>query len=1285
MKMRSFAAVAACSLLLPLAGAEKTFDLTFDDYTVKPQLAKGSAAAKGFTEPDLQLRMYNGINNTGNALNLGNQEKLSYPMPGNLNPKQGTVILWIAPTNWEISSSNFQLFFYAVQANFNIRIAKTWANYITANIQYKVPYQGKPYFGSQVQARLDPANWARGKYHQIAVTWTGETMNLYIDGKTPSKTPIFVGSRGVPPTVPARKFPIPVELPAAAKDGSLCIGSSTWLKNKHVNAEHSTAFDRITVWDSALTADQVRDEYEKIVPPVKVNRVNQLTIPKLEQKSSGDGSLADPVWTQAAKVPLLPLRAAPNNGLSAAVWHDGTNLHIGFTSAAVCQRKNHRKRDANLWEDDVFEFFLMTDKKDTYHYLVNGNGMIYDELNRKSSWNGKAQAAVRHTDKGWTAELTIPLDEFNASEFKGDFCAGSRPGILYHLYRWGKTGAEFGPAADMKLGTTSEAFRMDGIGEPEYGKLNLTGSASRKAELKISRDGEKSQSFPIPAGKFSVAKRLSPGRQLLEVTSGPVFYWHREVTARNPLGLSFDFDYRTQELTAAIDLSSADDNMQKALAGDGVSVELTLKNAEKQIVAKESVLLKKPKTEVKMKLSASLPAGTYTLQAKSGKIEVEIPLRRPDPAPYQAHLGADHAVPEPWVPVKELEEKRFQVWERIYEFKNGPLPEQVIHGKDPLLAEAPAWMLNGAPVTWKGGKITERQQDHISMTGTGTSGDLQLDWTGSLWFDGAYILKLKVAPAQGKAGIRDFGFRYAVPAEFGRYAMNPTWIPWKNNRAEVQLGPGQNRKDNLIWLSGVEKGIVFWTESNANWVTPKGSAPLTAVRKADRSEVEVRIIGRKVELTHPAEYTFVFMGTPSRPFPKRSRAINYGGWHLNPENTHQSIGWGQFHDRVNGDDPEVFNMTYPAYPERLRKSIASNLKRNGCRFHYYTMPGVLCDQLPDFDYWTKADLCIPQESYSYVKHGKRFNVIRFCHLATDAPADYWCWTLDRLLKDFPGMGGLYFDCCSTRFCSNSRHGCSGLDVFGQPYVRSDALGLRNFLMRVYKIHRRYPGTTMMIHSHIQFVPFCQEFTDYFAPGENTFKDVCNNPEYAYCEEISPEEYQSDYNSRRCGVPFCMILQYARAAGIMPSLNHMRKRYMSDPEYAVRGITPLLVHDVNIWDACVQRKAVIRYWKMRREAGFDKISGFIGYWEKGCPVQSAQDKVYCSVYQWTEPSPWLRAIAVGNFNRTAKPIKLRIDWKKLGVSKPETVQELWTGKTIPVSELENYELGGNHFALFGIKP
>ena len=45
----------AAAVLFQTTAAEKIFDLTFDDYTVKPQLAKGSAKSSGFTEPKCVL------------------------------------------------------------------------------------------------------------------------------------------------------------------------------------------------------------------------------------------------------------------------------------------------------------------------------------------------------------------------------------------------------------------------------------------------------------------------------------------------------------------------------------------------------------------------------------------------------------------------------------------------------------------------------------------------------------------------------------------------------------------------------------------------------------------------------------------------------------------------------------------------------------------------------------------------------------------------------------------------------------------------------------------------------------------------------------------------------------------------------------------------------------------------------------------------------------------------------------------------------------------------------
>ena len=1269
---------AVFSTFLAVSGAEKIFDLSFDDYTVTPQIAKGNKQHFAFTESDLQLRMYAGVKGKRNALNLSNSEQLYYKMKGNFNPKKGTVIIWIAPHNWDVSKPKFQLFFSAVQNKYNFRIAKTGNNYISATISYKIPYQGKKAFGTTVKARVDSVDWKRGRYHQVAVTWNDKVMNLYIDGRKPVKTPIFIGNRRVPPTVGTQKFSSPVDFPAAK--GKIYLGGNTW--SKHCLPQHSTAFDHVTVYDDVISAEQVLAEYEKIVPPAKKNVENMLRVPKLKGCGKMTGDLSDPVWQKAAKVPVMPVANAPEKNISALIWHDGKDLHVGFSTDVPCQKKNHTQRDQKIWEDDVFEFHLRTADKNHYQYIFNANGALYDHLNGKKEWNGNAKTAVKLNKNGWTGELLIPMSEFKASEFEGEFCAASRPGILYHGYRWGGSSRHFKPAGKMVLSKKADAFRLDGIGLPKFGKLNLSGFSSNAAQLKITTHGENPQVFPIAKGKFNLASRLQSGRQTLEISSRDIL-WSKDIVVSHPLNLSFNFSMERNELATQIDFESADDEIRKKIEKSGLDVTLSLKDPKGAVVASKQFRAQKVRSSVVMKLPADLAAGVYTLEGKAENITSSIPLRRPDLAPYKAKLGDDHTVPEPWSPVKKISEKAFQVWGRTYEFGNSPLPFQIVHGGEKLLSAAPVWKLNGGKINWGPFKKVESFPDKVVFSGKGKAGNVAFNWQGELWFDGAYILKLELDPA-GTVSVDSFGFNYAVVPEAGRYAMTPGYIKWKNNKVEVPLGPGENRKENMLWLSGVEKGVMLWTESNANWVNAPKSAAFNAVRSDAGTDVSVQIINKKVSLNKKINYTFVFMATPSRPFPARHRFVNYGGFSKQRRSTHQSIGWGQFKNPRNNADPVYFNMPYPKYPDELRKNIAGYQERNKTKLHYYTMPGVLCNESPDSDYWDKTLKIIPEESYPHSKLGKNLIASRFCHRVTSAPADLWTWTLKKLLTDFPDMGGLYFDCASTRFCANGEHSCSGVDVFGQPYFTSDALYLRRFFMRIYKVHKSFKDKSMMIHSHIQFVPFTHAFTDYFAPGENTTKAVFKNQEYPYTEEVSLEEYQSDYNSRKSGVAYCMILQLARAAGIMPSLNHYRKLYLKDPEYIIRAITPFLLHDVNIWDGAGHKPTVTRYWILRDSIDMGASSRFIGYWEKDSPVERTTDKVFCSVYEWQKKAPYRRVLAVGNFSRMEQKTGLVIDWKKLGVEKPQTVRELWTDKEIPVSEIGNFKLKGSHFALFGIK-
>ena len=860
MKNKIFPAIlAAAAALFPLSGTEKTFELTFDDYTVTPQTAKGSKAQNGFTSPDLQLRMYPGVNRKGNALVLGNKETLSYEMKKNFNPKEGTVILWIAPQNWELSQKKFQLFFYAVQKHYNFRIAKTWPNYITANIQYNIPWQGRKHFGAQVQARLEPAEWGKGRYHQVAVTWTDRTMNLYIDGKRPAKTPLYVGSRNVAPTVSTRKFTAPVTFPDAS--GRFYIGGSQWIKNKLAVPEQSTAFDAVTIYDKALSAEQIRSGYEKIIPPVKKESSNLLTIPELKGNGKATGDLSDPAWQKAIKMPILPVETAPVRDLSAFIWHDRKDLHVGFSTDMPCQKRKWTKRDQNLWEDDVFEFHLRTANNNYYHYIINGNGAIYDQLNGKAVWNSKAKVAVNHKKNGWTAELVIPLSEFNAEKFEGEFAAGCRPGILYHLYRWGGTGKIFRPAGEMILGKTADTFRLDRIGSPESGKLNLTGFSTEPAQLKIMMDGEKTEVINLAKGKFNLTPKLLSGRQTLEIASKG-FLWQKEVVVRRPLNLSFDFRMWNNELKTQIDLSSADEETKKQIQS-GLDVQIALKDKNGKSILARTIKVKDLRTDVSLTLPADLPSGTYTIEGKAGRFSSAIPFHRPDLAPYKAKLGNDHTVPVPWTPVEQLSAAKFRVWGRTYEFNQSPLPQQITHGKDQLLANAPIWTLNGKAIKWNSFRLMTKAQDKVTFAGKAQAGKITFNWQGELWFDGAYILKMELMP-DGIAPVSDFGFTYAVTPVAGRYAMHPGCVKWQNNKVELPLGPGPERKENLLWISGAEKGILFWTESNANWVTTKKAAPLTAERTEQKTKVAIRIINKKVNLSKKANYTFVRLLTKFR-------------------------------------------------------------------------------------------------------------------------------------------------------------------------------------------------------------------------------------------------------------------------------------------------------------------------------------------------------------------------------------------------------------------------------------
>ena len=134
-----------CLLILFLFGVflfanDLLFEANFDQFTLDANIGKGGTKCLSFSNPDLQMRMFPGINNKGNSVNLENREFCSYNALGNINPQQGTVTVWVAPVNWKPSEKKIQVFFDTFINNGKMRLMllkNQYANCFYAVITHK--------------------------------------------------------------------------------------------------------------------------------------------------------------------------------------------------------------------------------------------------------------------------------------------------------------------------------------------------------------------------------------------------------------------------------------------------------------------------------------------------------------------------------------------------------------------------------------------------------------------------------------------------------------------------------------------------------------------------------------------------------------------------------------------------------------------------------------------------------------------------------------------------------------------------------------------------------------------------------------------------------------------------------------------------------------------------------------------------------------------------------------------------------------------------------------------
>jgi hypothetical protein len=1271
------------------------FELSYDAWSVNADYAAGRGKCISFENPDLQLRMFPGIDGKGNALCMDNREAAIYDMPGNFNPANGSVSMWVSPRDWRVNDEKWQIFFEAFQKDFRMLVYKYMSpQLLIFYIQAPGPDGKKQVY--MARTMLEDKDWQPGSWHKIDVAWNAEGMKLYVDGVMPE-----VYYKNSQRRIPQLDFNTPPQLPQAATDGKLVIGTHPRSqKNPATDPDRKTAYDEIKIYDRPLSPEEIRKAYEKHFPPKAVqDEVNPLaSIPRTTLKPVIDGNIDADEWKDAAAMPIARFGnfQLPGSCPDAVAFckYDDEHLYVAMSAKRPWTRKKHTHHDGNIWEDDSFELLLFDDNGNTCHLIVNGNGALFDERNSDKAWNSGARAAAA-PENGRSVEIALPLSAipgFKAgAQWKGNFCATYYQPNGKGIYSsWSQMhGGSYDNVkgfGELVVVPDNAAVRLLSLGRPAAGHLDVVFDTTSPAfRERFAFTGLCTSETPViltPGKPWSTV--VPGGMHLLRFNATTkdgkaVFRYDYPFNVDNPLSASHACYYLRKVIEMRIDLNNSGDENIKILRDKGFKGKVELKDQTGKVLSAVEFTAKDVVSMVELPFPEDFPTGNYeivcTVETPDGQLESTSSFIVPDMTPFKERVAFDREVPPPWVPVRRTGDMSFAVLDREYTWNGSPFPASIKTLGEQILSSPIVMNCNGAAVKWTDFKVTEIHNDCVVLSGQGNADELDFSWRGELWYDGAYKLQFTMEPGKSKSvKVNSLVISWSMPREYAEFVLNPLYMPWGDD-GRVSIGPAPDMtalsREHIFWLTGHRLGLSWWPESKANWFNNNNEKPISATRKGQQVDVVLKLISRTAELKSKAGYTMAFTATPVKPRPERWRAFNDGNPRIAKGSTGSIGGWGAFVDNLNPSDTTTPASHVPRDSETYGKVASTTV-------YQYSMPAQLGSNEPEYDYFVRTWAKIPAHLHHLSKGGVKY-ILQPCCGNTEI-ADLMAWRIDDFFKKYP-RAGFYYDVGGSGFCENHEHGHGGIDVFGQAYLSSTAWGLRQYLQRVYKIHKRH-GKTFFYHNHSYFNPVCHVFTDYFYPGEQYCRQTADYKRF-YCEGISLEEYQSELNSFIKGSGLVFLPQYGRAAAIMPSMKHMAKEFQDNPEWTLRMLTPLLLHDLNVSASWCDRKVTIPKWWSIKDKIDLSAADFKGYWTSPGASSGSPD-VLVSVYSWKKPSPYRHLLVVGNIRGVDRQLDLKLNDAVLGIDNATKFTELWNDQSLSREELRTKILKAYHFMLIGIE-
>ena len=228
------------------------FLVTFDKHSVNADFAKGDKYSTTMRDTNLGLRGVIGFDGKP-AFQAESGEALRFSVEKNVDPHQGTLILWTAGMDYSPGEATTN-----GKKRGNIALAHIWVQNGSRHIEYQLyEYGENVYFdwrssdgpqgwGSYGRVAVPRKKIRKGEWHQIAATWNDKRLKIYLNGEKIKETAL------------PSKVTMTADIKAVNNKKSFIGIKSPFYEDKHI---WGVGIDDFAIYSRPLTDLEIRNQY----------------------------------------------------------------------------------------------------------------------------------------------------------------------------------------------------------------------------------------------------------------------------------------------------------------------------------------------------------------------------------------------------------------------------------------------------------------------------------------------------------------------------------------------------------------------------------------------------------------------------------------------------------------------------------------------------------------------------------------------------------------------------------------------------------------------------------------------------------------------------------------------------------------------------------------------------------------------------------------------------------------------------------------------------------------